>query len=94
MYSLLHSRNKHLNRLIRDILSSPAPETDSSRLEVFMEDLFNFVCNTRVDWRTHKKTRVTRYLSRQKQSTGGVNVVACKRTVIMDSFMSDVKKKS
>ncbi len=34
------------------------------------------------------------YLSRQKQSAGGVNVVAyCKRTVIMDSFMSDVKKK-
>ncbi len=35
----------------------------------------------------------THYLSRQKQSAGGVNVVACKRTVIMDSFMSDVKKK-
>ncbi len=30
-----------------------------------------------------------RYLSRQKQSAGGVNVVA----VITDSFMSDVKKK-
>ncbi len=39
-----------------------------------------------------KKTRVT--LSRQKQSAGGVNVVACKRMVIMDSFMSDVKKKA
>ncbi len=34
-----------------------------------------------------------RYLSCQKQSAAGVNVVACKQTVIMDSFMSDVKKK-
>ncbi len=38
----------------------------------------------------------TRYLCRQKQSARGVNVanaVACKRMVIMDSCMSDVKKK-
>ncbi len=48
-------------------------------------------CEREIRW---KKKNNTRYLSRQKQSAGGVNVVAyCKRTVLMDSFMSDVKKK-
>ncbi len=32
LYSLLHPTTKHLNRLIWDILSSPAPEADSSQL--------------------------------------------------------------
>ncbi len=31
LYSLLHPTTKHLNRLIRDILSSPAQEADSSQ---------------------------------------------------------------
>ncbi len=43
-------------------------------------------CEREIRW---KKKNNTSYLSRQKQSAGGVNVVAyCKRTVIMDSFMS------
>ncbi len=42
-------------------------------------------CEREIRW----KKKNTRYLSRQKQSAGGVNVVA----VITDSFMSDVKKK-
>ncbi len=42
-------------------------------------------CEREIRW---KKKKHTPYLSRQKQSAGGVNVVACKRTVIM----SDVKK--
>ncbi len=45
-------------------------------------------------WEGNKvEKKRTRYLSRQKSSAAGVNVVACKRMVIMDSFMSDVKKK-
>ncbi len=32
LYSLLHPSTKHLNHLIWDILSSPAPEADSSQL--------------------------------------------------------------
>ncbi len=47
-------------------------------------------CEREIRW---KKPNDTRYLSREKQSAGGVNVIACKQTVIMDSFMSDVKKK-
>ncbi len=46
-------------------------------------------CEREIRW----KKKNTRYLSRQKQSAGGVNVVAFKRTVIMDSSMSDMKKK-
>ncbi len=41
--------------------------------------------------RCKKKTSVVRDLSRKKQSAGGVNTSG--RSVIMDSFMSDVKKK-
>ncbi len=51
-------------------------------LEVFTED-------PRPD--PKKKNSVARDLSRKKQSAGGVNTSG--RSVIMDSFMSDVKKK-
>ncbi len=39
----------------------------------------------------NKKNSVARDLSHKKQSAGGVNTSG--RSVIMDSFMSDVRKK-